>query len=126
LPYLDALRDKPIAPASPWQNGFAERLIGSIRRECLDHIVVFGEAHLLRILRSYARLYNDVRTHRSLDKDSPIARPVLGSPWVFFIDEVRHNIGLKIAAIVVVVASYLLFLLLIPVMLGAIIMSSVP
>ena len=48
------IRDKPTAPASPWQNGFAERLIGSIRRECLDHIVVFGEAHLRRILRSYA------------------------------------------------------------------------
>ena len=70
------IRDKPIAPASPWQNGFAERLIGSIRRECLDHIVVFGEAHLRRILRSYARYYNDIRTHRSLDKDSPVSRPV--------------------------------------------------
>src|SRR6201982_3260693 len=49
------IRDKPTAPVSPWQNGFAERLIGSIRRECLDHIVVFAEAHLLPILRSYAR-----------------------------------------------------------------------
>src|ERR1700688_4389790 len=48
------IRDKPTAPASPWQNGFAERLIGSIRRECLDHIIVFGEAHLRRTLRSYA------------------------------------------------------------------------
>ena len=47
------IRDKPIAPASPWQNGFAERLIGSIRRECLDHVVIWGEAHLRRILRSY-------------------------------------------------------------------------
>jgi transposase InsO family protein len=54
------IRDKPTAPASPWQNGFAERLIGSIRRECLDHIVVFGEAHLRRILRSYACYYNPV------------------------------------------------------------------
>jgi transposase InsO family protein len=70
------IRDKPTAPASPWQNGFAERLIGSIRRECLDHIVVFGEAHLRRILRSYACYYNDVRTHRSLDKDAPVSRPV--------------------------------------------------
>src|SRR5450759_5146927 len=70
------IRDKPIAPASPWQNGFAERLIGSIRRECLDHIVVFGEAHLRRILRSYARYYNDIRTHRSLHKDAPIFRPI--------------------------------------------------
>jgi len=48
------IRDKPIAPASPWQNGFAERLIGSLRRECLDHIIVLGEAHLRRILKSYA------------------------------------------------------------------------
>jgi hypothetical protein len=51
-------------------------LIGSIRRECLDHIVVLGEAHLRRILRSYARYYNDIRTHRSLGKDAPAARPV--------------------------------------------------
>jgi transposase InsO family protein len=70
------IRDKPTAPASPWQNGFAERLIGSIRRECLDHIVVLGEAHLRRILRSYACYYNDIRTHRSLDKDAPTSRPV--------------------------------------------------
>src|SRR5215472_17035134 len=67
------IRDKPTAPGSPWQNGFAERLIGSIRRECLDHIVVFGEAHLRRILRCYARCYNDIRTHRSLDKDAPVS-----------------------------------------------------
>jgi len=70
------IRDKPIAPASPWQNSFAERLIGSIRRECLDHIVVLGEAHLRRILQTYARYYNKIRTHRSLDKDAPISRPV--------------------------------------------------
>jgi transposase InsO family protein len=70
------IRDKPIAPASPWQNGIAERLIGSIRRECVDHFIVLGEAHLRRILRAYARYYNDVRTHRSLDKDAPVYRPV--------------------------------------------------
>jgi transposase InsO family protein len=70
------IRDKPIAPASPWQNGFAERLIGSIRRECLDHVIVLDEAHLRRILRSYARYYNNIRTHRSLDKDAPVSRPV--------------------------------------------------
>ena len=70
------IRDKPIAPASPWQNGFAERLIGSIRRECIDHIVALGEAHLRRILRSYARYYNEIRLHRSLDKDAPVSRPV--------------------------------------------------
>src|SRR5476649_147599 len=70
------IRDKPTAPASPWQNGFAERLIGSIRRECVDHFIVLGEAHLRRILRSYARYYNDVRTHRSLNKDAPVSRSV--------------------------------------------------
>jgi len=70
------IRDKPTAPGSPWQNGFAERLIGSTSRERLDHIVVFGEAHLRRILRCYARYYNEVRTHRSLDKDAPVTRPV--------------------------------------------------
>jgi Integrase core domain len=56
------IRDKPIAPASLWQNGFAERLIGSIRRECVDHIIVLGEAQLRRILISYAAYYNSVRT----------------------------------------------------------------
>jgi transposase InsO family protein len=70
------IRDKPTAPASPWQNGFAERLIGSIRRESVDHMIVLGEAHLRRILKSYARYYNGVRTHRSLNKDAPISRSV--------------------------------------------------
>jgi transposase InsO family protein len=70
------IRDKPIAPASPWQNGFAERLIGSIRRECVDHIIVLGEAHLRRILKSYADYYNGVRTHRSLNKDAPVTRQI--------------------------------------------------
>jgi len=70
------IRDKPTARASPWQNGFAERLIGSIRRECVDHFIVLGEAHLRRILRAYAGYYNDIRTHRSLDKDAPVSRSV--------------------------------------------------
>src|SRR5712691_2828197 len=70
------IRDKPIAPASPWQNSFAERLIGSIRRECLDHIIVLGEEHLRRILKNYADYYNGVRTHRSLNKDAPLSRQV--------------------------------------------------
>jgi transposase InsO family protein len=70
------IRDKPIAPASPWQNGFAERLIGSIRRECLDHIIVLGEAHLRRLLKSCARYYNETRTHLALDKDAPLSRTV--------------------------------------------------
>jgi transposase InsO family protein len=83
------IRDRPTAPRSPWQNGYVERLIGSIRRECLDHMIVFGEAHLRRILRSYAAYYNESRTHRSLNKDAPvhraterlgaiISRPILG------------------------------------------------
>ena len=70
------IRDKPIAPASPWQNGFVERLIGSIRRECVDHIIVLGQAPLRRILKSYARYYNRTRTHLALDKDAPVSRPV--------------------------------------------------
>jgi transposase InsO family protein len=70
------IRDRPITPASPWQNGFAERLIGSIRRECVDHMIVLGEAHLRRILKSYADYYNGIRTHRSLNKDAPVSRPV--------------------------------------------------
>src|SRR5262249_454922 len=70
------IRDKPVAPASPWQNGFAERLIGSIRRECVDHFVIWGEAHLRRTLQTYARYYNDIRTHRSLNKDAPAFRPI--------------------------------------------------
>jgi transposase InsO family protein len=70
------IRDKPIAPASPWQNGFAERLIGSIGRECLDHLVIFNAAHLRRILQTYACYYNKIRTHRSLNKDAPAFRTV--------------------------------------------------
>ena len=70
------IRDHPTASRSPWQNGHAETLIGSIRRECLDHIVVFGEAHLRRILAAYAGYYNELRTHLSLEKDSPSHRPV--------------------------------------------------
>jgi transposase InsO family protein len=70
------IRDKPIVPASPWQNGFAERLIGSIRRECLDHAIICGEAHLRRVLKSYADYYNRFRTHRSLNKDAPVSRSV--------------------------------------------------
>lgn len=70
------IRDHPITPRSPWQNGHVERVIGSIRRECLDHMIVFGEAHLQRILDSYAGYYNSVRTHLALDKNPPICRPV--------------------------------------------------
>src|SRR5262249_26162931 len=70
------IRDRPIAPRSPWQNGCAERLIGSIRRDCLDHFVVFGEQHLRHLLKSYQAYYNEARTHLSLQKDAPIPRAV--------------------------------------------------
>ena len=70
------IRDKPIAAGSPWQNCFSERLIGSIRRECVDHIIALGEHQLRRVLKSYAGYYNTSRTHRSLDKDAPLTRPV--------------------------------------------------
>src|SRR6266700_3399825 len=60
------IRDKPVAPASPWQNGVVERLIGSIRRECLDHVVIRSEAHLRRILKSYADYYNRASQHPSV------------------------------------------------------------
>jgi transposase InsO family protein len=72
------IRDHPTSPRSPWQNGYAERLIGSIRRECLGHVVVFGERHLRHLLLSYMDYYNTVRTHLSLSKDAPILRPVHG------------------------------------------------
>ena len=62
------IRDHPAAPRSPWQNGHVERLIGSIRRESLDHFIVFGEAHLRGVLKAYASHYNEIRTHLSLDK----------------------------------------------------------
>jgi transposase InsO family protein len=70
------IRDKPTAPRSPWQNPYVERLIGTIRRECLDHLIVFGEAHLRRILGKYAAYYNESRIHRSLDKDAPFHRAI--------------------------------------------------
>jgi transposase InsO family protein len=70
------IRDRPIAPGSPWQNGYVERLIGTIRRECVDYLIVFGEGHLRRILREYVAYYNGVRTHRALNQDSPVHRVV--------------------------------------------------
>jgi transposase InsO family protein len=70
------IRDRPIMPRSPWQNGHVERLIGSIRRDCLDHVVVLGERHLRELLASYSTYYNEVRTHVALDKDAPRHRPV--------------------------------------------------
>jgi transposase InsO family protein len=70
------IRDRPISPGSPWQNGIAERLIGTLRRECLDQMVIFGELHLRQILCAYAAYYNQARTHLALQKDAPLHRSV--------------------------------------------------
>src|SRR5450759_1222230 len=71
-----AIRDRPISPQSPWQNGYAERLIGTLRRECLDQVVIFGETHLRRVLSTYAAYYNQDRTHLTLRKDAPLHRVI--------------------------------------------------
>ena len=70
------IRDRPTPRRSPWQNGYVERLIGTIRRECLDHVIIFSERHLRRVLVEYSDYYNTMRTHRSLRKDTPTGRPV--------------------------------------------------
>ena len=85
-----------IGTSSPWQNGFAERLIGSIRRKCVDHIVVLGEAHLRGIVTKYAPLiiYNELRTHRSLGKDAPIHRAIQHVGRIAFVsvlDGLHHH-----------------------------------
>jgi transposase InsO family protein len=68
--------DRPIAPRSPWQNPYVERLIGTLRRDCLDHVLILGERHLRRVLTLYSQYYNDTRTHLSLAKDSPLGRAI--------------------------------------------------
>jgi transposase InsO family protein len=70
------IRDRPISPGSPWQNAIAERLIGTLRRECLDQIFIFGEAHLRRVLSVYAAYYNQTRPHLALQKDAPFRRAI--------------------------------------------------
>jgi hypothetical protein len=70
------IRDRPTSPGSPWQNGYVERLIGTVRRECLDRMLIFGESHLRRVLGSYAVYYNQARTHLALQKDAPLHRAV--------------------------------------------------
>lgn len=76
------------APRSPWQNGYVERVIGTIRRECLDHCIAFGESHLRETLKEYVEYYNSSRTHLSLDGDCPKPRdaetegPVYAVPWL--------------------------------------------
>ena len=68
------IRDRPTAPRSPWQNPYVERLIGTLRRECLDHVLILGEQHLRRVLKSYALYYNETRTHLGLGKGTPLPR----------------------------------------------------
>ena len=64
------------AARSPWQNPYAERVIGSIRRECLDHLIVISEKHLRRILKDYFRYYHESRPHESLERNSPHPRVI--------------------------------------------------
>jgi transposase InsO family protein len=64
------------APSSPWQNPYVERLIGSVRRECLDHVIILGQAHLRRVLAAYLSYYHGARTHLSLEKDAPAPRRI--------------------------------------------------
>ena len=71
-----SIREKPTALASPWQNGFAERLIGSIRRECVDHFVVLARRICAASCEPMLAITNDIRTYRSLDKDAPASRPI--------------------------------------------------
>ena len=70
------MEEKLIAPRSPWQNSYVERLIGTLQRECRDHIIIMNEQHLRRVIRDYLKYYDQDRTHRSLDQDCPISRPV--------------------------------------------------
>ena len=70
------IRDRPTSVRAPWQNGYVERLIGSVRRECTDHLIVFSEEHLRQILAKYSTYYNEVRVHISLGKDAPCTRPI--------------------------------------------------
>src|SRR5262249_29155355 len=70
------IQEALIAPQSPWQNPFAERLVGSIRRECLEHVIVLGEKYLRKILKGYFDYYLQSRTHLSLAKDAPVSRSV--------------------------------------------------
>ena len=87
------IEEIPTAPRSPWQNPYAERVIGSIRRECLDHVIVLGEGHLRRVLSSYTAYYNRVRTHLSLSKDSPDGR-IVQPPGQGNVRELNHLGGL--------------------------------
>ena len=92
------IRDRPIAPASPWQNGIAERLIGTLRRECLDQMVIFSEAHQRRILSACVAYYNQTRPHLALHKDAPLRRKLSNglaalSPSPFWLGYITNMSG---------------------------------
>lgn len=93
------IQDHPTALRSPWQNAYVERVIGSIRRELLDHVIVLNVGHLKRLLDKYVVYYNEYRTHLGLDKDSPLGReiqrdgPVVSTPMVGGLHHVFKRIG---------------------------------
>ena len=70
------MEEVKITPYSPWQNPFAERVIGSIRRECLDHMIILGESHLRRVMQEYVDYYHESRPHQSLDRNAPVPREI--------------------------------------------------
>ena len=70
------MEEVKITPCSPWQNPFAERVIGSIRRECLDHMIILGESHLRRVMKEYVDYYHESRPHQSLDRNAPVPREI--------------------------------------------------
>jgi transposase InsO family protein len=85
---------------SPWQNGYVERVIGSIRRECLDHVIVLNESHLRNILTDYISYYNKYRTHLGINKDTPEGRSVLKEGEIYKVPAVNglHHVYFRKAA----------------------------
>jgi transposase InsO family protein len=91
------IRDRPVAPRSPWQNGYVERVIGSIRRDLLDHVIVLNETHLRNLLRRYADYYNGYRTHLGLGKDAPLGREIQRCGRLFAMPQLNglHHVYLR-------------------------------
>src|SRR5262249_31594847 len=90
------IRDRPISPRSPWQNAYVERLIGTLRRDCLDHVLIFHERHLRRVLTLYSLYYNETRTHLGLGKDAPLRRAVRRSGTIVatpILSALHHRFG---------------------------------
>src|SRR5712671_7873768 len=90
------IRDRPISPRSPWQNPYVERLIGTLWRDCLDHVLIFGERHLRGVLTLYSLYYNETRTHLGLGKDAPLRRSVQRSGTIVvtpILSGLHHHYG---------------------------------